>query len=276
MNEFRLHKHQQDILHSYIRSIGILNPRLNLVNDEFMVARSMISSLPVSRDLSDDNAGVMLIDPILKVRHNHRKQSSASAEEAEREAFNAVVDFLQSLPRKYEVVVDLPFFPFWGEYEEVLARDILMRSMRLEPAERVQPAAVTMADLFNQEAKQNLIEGSVQLVFQVSGYLDESLDNHVAVEVLSKLKQLLFIFGESESINSDRWSGNSVRLKTLDILSGNLVEIELPSLLARHVGGLRINGEKFKYREGGPTLLGQILRSPNTDEERIAALIGNR
>lgn len=271
-NDFRLYRKQLEIIDKYVRSVGLTSPRPKYFGEEFEKARAMIADLPVGRELSNSDIQEILATPIALARHRNILDSAGQEEKALNDAYLEVVNFLQSLPRRYEVAVSIPCIPYWGDYEIELAEGVFLRSNRLPPAEKPKDAKAVLADLFGEPENSDYIFGRVSLVFIVEGYFGGSLNCHSGSLVLSKLKQVLFLLGLSESIAFRYNTGPAVHLDVLDFCSKETTSLELPDLISKHISGLQINAANFKISAVGVTLPEGEMRTPDNDAERIEAL----
>ena len=175
--------------------------------------------------------------------------------------------YLESLPRKYTLRIELPSFPKWGAAILDISKSIRIVAANSQPntlATLLRPTPIPV----NGKVLPNF---NTYIEFSASGYSEWSTDSLTASVCLSLAKQCAFILTTHGSCQRN-FSQNKARATLTDDSVGQTMEINLPDSVARCFGQLIPNEKKLLvYDNRGATLLTDAGRPAETDEEKCKA-----
>lgn len=235
--------------------------------------RGMVKNLPGCAELTDADINHLFISAYFEGRSDAGDDQSGRAIDSEF-SVDAAVDFLvktlESIPRRYVLKITLPSLPSWGNFRFKLLGDneaFLCGTASAEPKENVNKLAYLFSNSLSPSASDR-----VWIEIGYEGYVSPYTTTPAAALAASFSKQVSFLFeylGLAQEVSSSQKS--TLIAEPISAEFGSGVELEFPSGLASHLGGLGIKKSFLEVYEtsGADSLLGGEMRPCRTDGERL-------
>lgn len=168
----------------------------------------------------------------------------------------AFVEYIESLPKKYELRVPLPRFPNW------------MPTGAIELAPDVRIVTQGLLGLLGGDFS----DSRTYLAVDVEGYADHTASASGATKAAAIAKQTLYFLAHTRA--ADFWDSLAATVSTGHFVSKNGILRRASPALHRYAAGIEIMESALRIFSGdsAATLLTNGERRPETDEERREAL----
>lgn len=229
-----------------------------------------------SKLLTEGNARTIVLGELIAcvkhVRHLAGKGQEANNEEFRADLSARITAYVESLPRRYVLRIELPEFPYLGEYSLAISERIRLTSAKRKFDGQTNALANLASGL-----RIGGPEQSTYLEIDAEGYGNESPDSPATADAISLAKQCVFlltaygIFERSYRITRSR----AVLISDTPSSQG---QVRLTESIAQSFGNLYPSEEKWViYDEDDrnrkrQTLLAYQGRPPKTEAEKIEAL----
>ena len=204
------------------------------------------------------------------------KLADALAPDAFAQCKQDIREFLLSLPRPYDVWVDLPAMPRWGPGEIALTGSMTLVHAEIPPSQQAAGGGL--------DALLGIPSGEVRLRIRVSGYGAPRMDTTAMADAVAQIKQFFQLFRRLEiyfeastALGGLFTARRELSCEVIDLeFPAEKMRVQLPEGVARFVSTLSVDNAKLQAYDNSKasTLLGGTLREAVTREERVQAFTG--
>lgn len=224
------------------------------------------------RFLNEEIATAIVFRETFLFSGENKDRSGALSDPANADLHDSLVlrlkNYLESLPRRYIVRIELPSFPYYGTDIFQLTDDVSFVSGRGVFAPVSEGPQSGLGSAFARFRESTCIE------FKISGYAEAHSESPSVAKCISLAKQTAFVMtnlGICKSLPQQKLANATLTTEA----TGVEQSLALPHSLARCLGALLPNEERLLVfdQAGAQTVLASgKSRAPNNNEEKLQAL----